>query len=501
MGVGEAKRREPHCHLALALALPVDAPVEGFERDARLGENARKIERGLARGEGHAAFRLGRLDRSRQSGEPRHLAARVHAEIGKAAARGNVPRRGKIAAPLELRIEQPAARRQIGQELAHVPGQGQRGGELCKRLQIDHVGRRRARGVGAGRSRLEHELEIRRGDGRSIFSAEGYPATAEFIAVAARASLQAAAHGLELKRRKIMRQPRGDPRERHVRRALLHAAVFERSPDAQRALPCAHIERVVDPRPPGREVGVAELGVEPAVPGRGIGRAAAFQLGTQFETRAERLRRTSREPDRMVVARISQAQVQRGKRQRRRGALLVAPLDLGVADDDVFLPEQPVGEAALAVGRQLHAGDVQGAVGVAAHFEPRPVDGERIQPKLAVQQRAPRDDVMDRRQRQNLAALVVVEVHVREADLRPQAEPSCLDAGDLDRQADGALDRRDDVAAIALDVRQQPKAQREHQRREDEKRDPGERFNGSPQRLHGGIDFQSSILTVDVGTD
>src|SRR5205807_3638813 len=123
---------------------------------------------------------------------------------------------------------------------------------LCKRLQIDHVGRRRARGVGAGRSRLEHELEIRRGDGRSIFSAEGYPATAEFIAVAARASLQAAAHGLKLKRRKITRQARGDTRERHVRRALLHAAVFERSPDAQRALPCAHIERVVDPRPPGR---------------------------------------------------------------------------------------------------------------------------------------------------------------------------------------------------------------------------------------------------------
>src|SRR3977135_4243245 len=54
----------------------------------------------------------------------------------------------------------------------------------------------------------------------------------------------------------------------------------------------------------------------------------------------------------MLVAGISQAQVQRGKRQRRRGALLVAPLDLGVADDDVFLPEQPVGEATLAVRRQ-----------------------------------------------------------------------------------------------------------------------------------------------------
>src|SRR2546426_7820407 len=35
--------------------------------------------------------------------------------------------------------------------------------------------------------------------------------------------------------------------------------------------------------------------------------------------------------------------------------------------------------------------------------------------------------------------------HVGEADLRAQAEPSCLDAADLDRQADAALDRRDDV--------------------------------------------------------
>src|SRR2546426_4309472 len=36
-----------------------------------------------------------------------------------------------------------------------------------------------------------------------------------------------------------------------------------------------------------------------------------------------------------------------------------------------------------------------------------------------------------------------VEVHVGEADPRMQAEPSCLDAADLDRQADAALDRRD----------------------------------------------------------
>ena len=485
----------------LALALPVDAPVQGFERDARLGKNAREIELGLARRQGHAALRLARLDASRQSREPRHLAARARAEIGKAAAHRDALRRGEIAAPLELRIEQPAARRQIGQEPAHVRGQGQRGRELRERLELDDVRRRRARGVGAGRSRLQDELEIGGGDGQSVFSAEGYPATAEFIAVAERATLQAPAHGHELERRKIMRQARPDVGERDVRRALFHAAVFERGPDADRALPCAHIERVVDPRPPGSEVGVAELGVEPAVPGRGIGSAAAFQLGTQFDARAQLLRRTRREPDRMLVAGISQAQVQRGKRQRRRGALLVAPLDLGVADDDLLLPEQPVGEVALAVGREFHAGDVQGAVGVAAHLEPRSVDGERMQPNLAVQQRAPRDDVADRRQHQNLAALVVVEVHVGEADPRAQAEPSCLDAADLDRQADAALDRCDDVAAIALDVRQQPEAQREHQRREDEKRDPGERFDGAPHQLHGGIEFQTSILTVDVGTD
>ena len=270
----------------LALALPVDAPVQGFERDARLGKNARKIELGLARRQGQAALRLARLDASRESREPRQLAARVHAEIGKAAAHRDALRRGEIAAPLELRIEQPAARRQIGQEPAHVRGQGQRGRELRERLELDYVRRRRARGVGAGRSRLQDELEIGGGDGQSVFSAEGYPATAEFIAVAERATLQAAAHGHELERRKVMRQARGDVGERDVRRALFHAAVFERGPDADRALPCAHIERVVDPRPPGSEVGVAELGVEPAVPGGGIGSAAAVELGTQFDARA-----------------------------------------------------------------------------------------------------------------------------------------------------------------------------------------------------------------------
>src|SRR5207244_13172192 len=83
-----------------------------------------------------------------------------------------------------------------------------------------------------------------------------------------------------------------------------------RGPDADRALPCAHIERVVDPRPPGSEVGVAELGVEPAVPGRGIGSAAAFQLGTQFDARAQLLRRSEehtselQSPDQLVCRRL-----------------------------------------------------------------------------------------------------------------------------------------------------------------------------------------------------
>src|SRR5205814_10162468 len=124
-------------------------------------------------------------------------------------------------------------------------------------------------------------------------------------------------------------------------------------------------------------------------------------------------------------------------------------------DQDLFLGQDPVGEAPVApVARELHAGDMDRAVRIAPYLEARPVDGERVQVQAAIQQGAPGDDVLDGGQDQRLAARGVVDAHIREAELRPQAEPARLDGADFYGLADGARDRRDDLRPVTLDVGQ-----------------------------------------------
>jgi len=157
---------------------------------------------------------------------------------------------------------------------------------------------------------------------------------------------------------------------------------------------------------------------------------------------------------------------------------------------DLPLARQPRAEAAargLAGLFELQAGDEEVPGRVAPHAEAQPFDRHAVQAQLAVRQRAPGDHVLDRRQHQHLAPLRVVDPHVGQADVRPQAEPSGLDRADLDRQADAARHGGDDVFAVTFDVGQHPEAQGEHQRREGEKSAPREHFDRSQQPLHGGV--------------
>ena len=92
----------------------------------------------------------------------------------------------------------------------------------------------------------------------------------------------------------------------------------------------------------------------------------------------------------MALAVVDEAQAERREDERRGAALLVAPFDLRVAHLDIVLAEEPVAEAALAGSRdQLDAGDVQRALRVAPHGEPRLVDAQRMEPEPRVRERAP----------------------------------------------------------------------------------------------------------------
>jgi [glutamine synthetase] adenylyltransferase / [glutamine synthetase]-adenylyl-L-tyrosine phosphorylase len=117
-----------------------------------------------------------------------------------------------------------------------------------------------------------------------------------------------------------------------------------------------------------------------------------------------------------------------------------------------------------------------------------------MQAQVAVEQRAPCENVVHRGQAQRFAAFGVVDAHVAQRDSRPQAEPVRLDAPDLDRSANGGGNAGDDVFAVALDVRQQPIAQAQEGEREGEKRDPGERLERPREALENEIGVQKGIL-------
>ncbi len=177
----------------------------------------------------------------------------------------------------------------------------------------------------------------------------------------------------------------------------------------------------------------------------------------------------------MLVVFVAQARVQLRQHERRCAAQFVQPADLGIAHLDLALVEDPVGE--IAVARAVvepDAGDRDHAVAVAAQRHARPVDRERMQPQLGVQQRAPRNHCVHDRQHDRLAPVDVVDAHVGDDEPRQQPAPIGLDRADRDLEAGPLRHRGDDVVPVALDARQQPVAQREEPDRRREEHQPGE---------------------------
>ena len=188
----------------------------------------------------------------------------------------------------------------------------------------------------------------------------------------------------------------------------------------------------------------------------------------------------------MRVTAVAQAKVDRCEFQRRRVARLIRPAYLGIADQDLALAQHPIGHAPVPVPAiDAHACDVERAVGCAAHLELGAVDRKRVQAQVAENQGAPRDHILDRGQDERLASLLVVDPHIRERELRPESEPTRLDASDLYRQADCAGKPGHDLAAIALDVRQQPVADAQHDACDGEECDPEEDFQNPPGGAQG----------------
>ena len=246
--------------------------------------------------------------------------------------------------------------------------------------------------IRAGRAafRLPGDLEIDRRQRRAAARREGELLGGELVAVGQEPCLQAAGEAAELEQWQILAEPGAHRGERDVRRHLAQRAALDGGPEPQRALSALEHDRVVEPGAPGGEVGLAELGIGAAAPVRGLREARAFELRAKLERRAERLGQPADQADRVALAVVLQAKIDPGQQERRGRALLVEPLDLGAADLDFVLGEQPVAESGFARHRRnLHPGDVENAVAVAAHAQPQALDAQRVEAQAPLRERAP----------------------------------------------------------------------------------------------------------------
>ena len=158
---------------------------------------------------------------------------------------------------------------------------------------------------------------------------------------------------------------------------------------------------------------------------------------------------------------VAQDEIERRQLKQRRSPLLIAPTDARVVDRDLPLRQHPLGDSRVLPTRrmQLDARDVKLADRVAPDLEPRPVEHERIEPRRSYQRRNPGNRRLDPGQGQGRAAIVIVDRHVGEKQVRPQAPPARLDRADGDALAQRLRRVLLDVAPVLDDSGENPVAQ------------------------------------------
>jgi hypothetical protein len=159
----------------------------------RLGEDLRQLELAVARGKTQRALVRSGFDAARNPLEAGDAAPRPYAQAGEAAARAEADRIGQPPAPLEVHVEQVAARFKLGKSLAQCFGERQIPGELSERLELDQVGGQQAMLALVGRRGRPGQAKTRRAHRRLARSAQRQVARADLVAGEHHAALEASA--------------------------------------------------------------------------------------------------------------------------------------------------------------------------------------------------------------------------------------------------------------------------------------------------------------------
>ena len=291
-------------------------------------------------------------------------------------------------------------------------------------------------------------------------------------------------------RRPRWRQPRRHAAQGEVGRETGQARLVERQPGTHRALALVQFERVIEIRLPGGQVGIAQVGVQLALPQRdgsaAGGKARTRKIGAHVQRRRQRGRRRGAQGEAVAIPAVGQGQLDLLERQGGRFSLQVGPVDMALADDDVMLAQGPVvGRPALFIVEH-DAGHRQAAGGIAPHVQAGADQLERLEAGVAGQQGPPGKGRRHARQGERGAALGVAQHHVAQEQVGPQALPGSIDAGDRHLVAERAAGHPLDIALVIVDVRQDGIAQQQEQDGEGEIHQQGEAHRPA-ENMVGGL--------------
>ena len=491
--------------LLARVEIPARLQVEPVERHRALREPGRHVQdqRGridrqaaavlagvdaaaqvLETGRGRAG-RHGRLAVPRRLGRTRRL--RIDGQAGNNAAQAVAAQRRIASFPFGRHVEQAAARGVVEQHLALLGRQRQVAGQGGQRADVELARAqlavfrlalaRRAPGLceRGGRQRVAvagGDGEIGQADGVAV-GAEGRLAFVltrqHFLACG-----QASGNTRQLERRQGRAQARIDVGQGQVGGEAGDPGLVDIQPGAHRTASAGHPDRQVDVALPGHQVGIAQVGIQLALPARDVRGTRAETVAearAHVERPAERARRGGAQREAVAAAEaVQQRQGHVVQDQGRPAAQLVGPVDPAAADHDLALAQQPVGAApvVLFIRVEPHPGHADDTVAAAPHVQLRTVHFERLQARLQGDQAPPGQGGRDLRQGQQLAPAAVDQAHVAERQYGMDALPAGFQLRDADAVAERAPGGGFDVAFIQVDIGQDGVAQRQEQQRQPE---------------------------------
>ncbi len=288
---------------------------------------------------------------------------------------------------------------------------------------------------------------------------------------------------------KVRRQCRLDVGELDVGDELEQFLAGHFEPDAQRAGSARDFSRQRQPLPPRRDIRIVETHEQRPLRVLPVLHRFELEIAPQIERRREVGGRRAFQSETVAPEPVLQAELDAVEHELGRVAQIVVPHDERVADDDLALPKNPVGERQF-VGRlrriEFESRDAQHAGTIAPDGKPRPVDDEFLQAKLGQRQRRPRDDHFQlgkEQERRGVDPRPIEHAKSLDDELRIPAIPAGGQGRNLHRLPELARKHSGDRVAIGFDLRKDDESDHEQRQRERRETDDDDGPDEPDQRV------------------